>query len=207
MSSQVLTPKSFKFNSCLHFSCKHLYQDSQFANVQWNYCSDDPDSARKLFVNDEQFKARATSLKGENVTNALVVDSSSSWGGFAEDLASRAKDLGFDILVLQEYGDEEYNCGYGAAWTNGKACSLPIFRIASNLPKETMSSAQTVSSILHCKIAPRRILLMGLQRDLQDHEEYAIGKAFKQACSDGQEVDPRRAFHCSLFNHISSVRV
>jgi hypothetical protein len=142
MSSQVTLPGLFEFNSCLHATCIAEYQSTNFRDVQWAYFADDKDSARKLILNDEQFKLKAESMNS-SFLKAVVVDTTYNWGGFPEDLADNAKAAGFDIIVLQEIGDEEYNCGIGAWFSNSRRCPIPIYRVPSQLAPE-MSKAELV---------------------------------------------------------------
>jgi hypothetical protein len=142
MSSRVKAPQSFSFNACLHSTCVAQFHEVSFLDVQWAYFADDPQSARALMVGEDKFTLNAQSML-VNQTKALVVDTSNKWGGFPEDLADRAIASGYEILVVQEYGDEEYNCGFGALFSNSNRCPIPIFRVSSSLSSQ-LSNAELV---------------------------------------------------------------
>jgi hypothetical protein len=142
MTSHILTPGIFDFNTCLHYTCVSQFQSETFNNVQWAYFADDPNGARNLMLNATEFAMKAQSMNS-SLIKAVVVDTTNNWGGFPEDLAGNAQAAGFDILVMQEIGDEEFNCGFGAGFSNSKHCSIPIFRTSSALSAE-FSKAQLV---------------------------------------------------------------
>jgi hypothetical protein len=148
LSSLVVAPANLGFNACLQLTCYNQFNAKQFDNVSLVYFADDANSARKLMLNDAMFADAFESLGNSSVLKGVVVDSSSSWGGFPEDLADNAKRFGFDLLILQEYGDEEYNCGIGAAFSNENRCPIPIFRVPSTL-QEQLKSATTVNLVNH----------------------------------------------------------
>eukprot|EP00475_Leptophrys_vorax_P005434 TRINITY_DN13285_c0_g1_i2.p1 TRINITY_DN13285_c0_g1~~TRINITY_DN13285_c0_g1_i2.p1 ORF type:complete len:256 (+),score=38.06 TRINITY_DN13285_c0_g1_i2:47-769(+) len=52
--------------------------------------------------------------------------------------------MGYDILVVQEYGDDEYNCGFGAEFSITGECPIPIFKISS-ASQEYVQGAEMVT--------------------------------------------------------------
>eukprot|EP00475_Leptophrys_vorax_P025849 TRINITY_DN36177_c0_g1_i1.p1 TRINITY_DN36177_c0_g1~~TRINITY_DN36177_c0_g1_i1.p1 ORF type:complete len:463 (+),score=86.49 TRINITY_DN36177_c0_g1_i1:67-1455(+) len=143
MLSTVLLPSDQQatFSACLTLPCYSSYLGSTFVNVSWTYFADDPLSGRKLMLKDTQLLPEGSSTANYK---ALVVDGTNAWGGYTEDIAKNALAIGYDILVIQEYGDDEYNCGFGAEFTISRECPIPVFKIAST-SQELVRTAQFVT--------------------------------------------------------------
>jgi hypothetical protein len=130
------------FTACVAFQCKNV--DSELDGVEVVYVDDLTFGASRLLDRDEMLRAPAKTSPDQMI--AIVVDTSIAYGGYPEDLADAAKEMGYDLVIQQEYGDDSWNCGFGATLTATRGCSIPIWRVSQDYVS-ILSKATTVDLV------------------------------------------------------------
>jgi hypothetical protein len=116
-----------RFTACLAHQCKGLVSDS-LDGVTVVYVDDLTTGAARLQDRDETLRAPSKTQPDQII--AIILDTSLANGGYPEDLADSAQALGYDLVIQQEYGDDSWNCGFGATFTRRRTCPIPIWRVS-----------------------------------------------------------------------------
>jgi hypothetical protein len=107
--------------------CRSDYSSVEFSNVSQSYFEgkNAPIAVMKL---DQAYQL---TKRTEGCLHAISLDASGSYGGFPEDLAQAASDLGYDILIVRGTGDDSQAYSMASTFWRSLKCPVPTFRIGT----------------------------------------------------------------------------